>query len=67
MCDFALLGDKYRSLSEAQIIKECDAAASTCRRYGGELVVLFHTRLPDKSWYRFFESLMPRMLGIASH
>lgn len=67
VCDFALLGDKYRSLSDEQALAECDAALSVCRRYGGELVVLFHTGLPDKSWYRFFERLMPRMLGITGH
>lgn len=63
LCDFALLGDKYRSLTEEQVFNECDAATSVCRQYDGELVVLFHTGLPDDSWYQFLERLLPRLQG----
>lgn len=61
LCDFALLGEKYRKLDQEQALAECDSALAACRRHGGELVVLFHTGLPDASWYSFYEHLLPRL------
>ncbi len=61
ICDFALLGKKYRDIDDQQAFAESDAVIDACRRYGGEIVMLFHTGLEDY-WYCFFERLILRAL-----
>ena len=61
ICDFALMGGKYRDLSLEEALSECDEALAVCERYGGELVILFHTGLPDRPWFEFYERLLSRI------
>lgn len=52
--DFGLFGGKYRNLSVDAALADCRGAVEACRRFGGSLVVLFHTgqrRPPVTSFY----------------
>ncbi|MHB1218280.1 MAG: DUF7033 domain-containing protein [Alphaproteobacteria bacterium] len=52
--DFGLFGGKYRNLSVDAALADCRGAVDACRRFGGSLVVLFHTgqrRPPVTSFY----------------
>jgi hypothetical protein len=61
ICDFALMGGKYQELSIEDALAECDKAIAVCQRHGGELVVLFHTGLPELPWFEFYERLLSRI------
>ena len=52
--DFGLFGGKYRNLTADAALADCRSAADACRKFGGALVVLFHTgqrRPPATSFY----------------
>ena len=52
--DFGLFGGKYRNLSVDAALADCRGAVDACRKFGGSLVVLFHTgqrRPPVTSFY----------------
>ncbi len=52
--DFGLFGGKYRSLTVDAALADCRGVIDACRKFGGSLVVLFHTgqrRPPVTSFY----------------
>ena len=61
--DFSLMGGKYRNLSIEDALSECAAASEVCRKYGGELVILFHTGQKRNPWFMFYEGLLARIMA----
>lgn len=52
--DFGLFGGKYRNFSVDAALADCRGAVDACRKFGGSLVILFHTgqrRPPATSFY----------------
>lgn len=52
--DFGLFGGKYRDLSVDAALADCRSVMDACRKFGGSLVILFHTgqrRPPATSFY----------------
>jgi hypothetical protein len=60
--DFGLFGGKYRNLSLKEALDEAAAAAATCRRFGGALVLLQHTGTDEPIIDRFFEAVMRELI-----
>lgn len=56
--DFGLFGGKYRDLTVERALEECRPAISACRRYGGRLVVLYHSGQSAGPVRRFYERLL---------
>lgn len=56
--DFGLFGGKYRNLSVDAALADCRGAIEACRRFGGSLVVLFHTGQRRPPVTTFYERLL---------
>lgn len=55
IADFGLFGGKYRDLTVEGALDACAPAIDACRRFGGTLVLLYHTgqmRAPRMPFYR---------------
>jgi peptidoglycan/xylan/chitin deacetylase (PgdA/CDA1 family) len=55
LMDFGFFGGRYRDISPEQAVDECSPVIETCKRLGGDLVVLYHpgqwSRKPTRTWY----------------
>jgi hypothetical protein len=62
--DFSFFDGRYRDMTVDEALAECQPVIDACRRYGGDLVVLFHpgnTSSRARTWYeRLVESLSPQ-------
>ena len=56
--DFGLFGGKYRDLTVEAALADVAPAVEACRRYGGTLVLLYHTGHTDSKVQRFFTTLL---------
>ncbi len=56
--DFGLFGGKYRNLSVDAALADCRGAVDACRKFGGSLVVLFHTGQRRPPVTTFYERLL---------
>ncbi len=57
--DFGLFGGRYRELSPPAALGEARRAADACKRFGGTLVILYHSgQVADRPLARFFEDLL---------
>jgi len=57
--DFGLFGGRYRALDHEAALDEARRAAAICKRYGGSLVVLYHTgQAADRPLARYFDDLL---------
>jgi len=57
--EFGLFGGKYNNFSIEQALDECQKTIDNCRKYGGELIILFHTGWDEKNpvWV-FYKELL---------
>jgi len=60
--EFGLFGGKYRDLSVADAMAACRPVIQTCRRFGGHLVVLYHTGQPGGNVRQFYDALLREAL-----
>lgn len=56
--EFGMFGGKYRALSVEQALEHCRPLIQTCRRFGGDLVVLYHTGQPRGAVREFYGRLL---------
>ena len=60
--EFGLFGGKYRDCTPEQALALCRPMIAACRRFGGDLVLLYHTGQPPgpehKSMHDFYVSLL---------
>ena len=56
--DFGLFDGKYRNLSVEDALDDCRPAHEACRKYGGELVILYHSGVGFKNSPEFFSRLL---------
>ena len=56
--DFSFFGGKYRQVSVEDALKECAMVTDACKRYGGTLVVLYHTGQADPAMKTFYRSML---------
>lgn len=60
--EFGLFGGKYRDLPLADAVATCRPVIQTCRRFGGQLVVLYHTGQPTGKVRQFYDALLREAL-----
>ncbi len=56
--DFSFWGGKYRHVPLEDALNECATAVDVCKRYGGTLVVLYHTGQTDPVVTTFYRSML---------
>jgi len=56
--DFSFFGGKYRDLSIQTALEECQCVADICRRFGGRLVILYHTGQSSPKVREFYRELL---------
>lgn len=56
--EFGLFGGKYRDCTPDQALDLCRPIIATCRRFGGDLVLLYHTGQPGGAVHDFYVSLL---------
>jgi hypothetical protein len=59
--DFGLFDGKYRNLSLASALEECQRIIDICKFWGGDLVILYHPAKLTKLRRNFFEQLLERL------
>ena len=59
--EFGLFGGKYRDLSVDEALDDCRPAIEACRKYGGELVVLYHTGNQPPQARTFYYRLLEKV------
>jgi len=57
--EFGLFGGKYNNFTVEQALSESIETINNCRKYGGELIILFHTGWPEGSiLWDYYEKLL---------
>ena len=57
--EFGLFGGKYNNFTVEQALSESIETINNCRKYGGELIILFHTGWPEGSiFWDYYEKLL---------
>jgi len=60
--DFGLFGGKYNDFTVEQALSETIETINNCRKYGGELIILFHTGWQmDSPLWKFYEQLIKKI------
>ena len=57
--DFSLFGGKYRDVTMEEALREGGRAAEACRRFGGSLVLLYHSgQVRNQGLANYFDTLL---------
>lgn len=60
--DFGLMDQKYQNLSVSESLDACAPIIQSCREFGGELCILFHSSNQDDRQNSFYETIMKDFL-----